>query len=354
MNIINQIKHWWWSIDKWILFSTFVLIFIGLLMMMSLEENNFLKKHLIFLPLGIAVILSSSMLKLRHLIILSLILFALFLILSTFPFFFSNEIKGANRWIKFFQFSIQPTEFLKPTFIIVSSLLFSRFQKKKDYSFNINLFVISILATILLLQPDLGMFILFFLTWFTQILLIGLSLKIIFLIILLGLLVLIFSYLNLEHVKFRIDSFYDPNIGDNYQINKSLESFASGGFFGKGLGSGTISSKLPDVHSDFIFALLGEELGFFFLILVLSLYIFIFYRVLVSILKENNFFIFLSSAGLSLILIYQFLINIMSTLNLVPTKGMTLPFLSYGGSSFISCSLIVGFILCLTKKRTEI
>ena len=363
MNIRNKIESWWWSIDKWILFSTFTLIIIGSILILSgansietkynYKEGYFFKKHLIFVPIGISIILCSSMLSVRHIIILSIIMFIVFLILSFIP-LFQNEIKGASRWIKFLNFTIQPSEFLKPTYIICSALLLSRFKKKKDNSFIINFFIISLIGLILFLQPDFGMFILIFITWFIQILLMGLSIKIILLILFFGLIISIISYLTHDHIKFRIYNFFNSDVGDNYQINRSLEAFSNGGMFGKGIGAGTFSKKLPDVHSDFIFSLAGEELGFMFLCLIILLYIILIYRVVVLLLKEDNLFIFLSASSLIITIIFQTLINICSTLNMIPTKGMTLPFLSYGGSSLISCSLIIGFILSLTKKKRQI
>lgn len=363
MNIKNQVESWWWSIDKWILFSTFLLIIIGCILILSgansierkysYNEGYFFKKHLIFVPIAISVILCSSMLSIRHIIILSIIMFVIFLVLSFIP-LFQSEIKGASRWIKFFNFTIQPSEFLKPTYIVCSALLLSRFKKKNDNSFLINFFIISVIGLILFLQPDFGMFILIFVTWFLQILLMGLSIKIILSILFFGLIVSCISFFTHDHIKFRVYNFFDADIGDNYQINRSLDAFSNGGAFGKGIGAGTYSKKLPDVHSDFIFALAGEELGFIFLCMILLLYIILIYRVVVLLLKEDNLFIFLSASSLIITLIFQSLINICSTLNMIPTKGMTLPFLSYGGSSLISCSLIIGFILSLTKKKRQI
>ena len=160
----------------------------------------------------------------------------------------------------------------------------------------------------------------------------------------------ILSYLFIDHVRFRIDNFLFPNIGDNYQITKSLESFANGGLFGQGIGNGTVSKNLPDAHSDFIYALIGEEFGFITAFSILIFYIIIYIRIYFVSKITKNLFILNSLTGLGNILIFQTIINISSSLNLLPTKGMTLPFISYGGSSIISSSLVVGFILTLIKN----
>ena len=360
MNIIHDIKNWWWSIDKWILFSTILLLLIGLMLTLSGSSkieykynypNGYLfNKQIFFVFISLLVILTSSMLSIKNLIFFSISTFFMFLILSFVP-LFQQEIKGASRWIKFLSFSIQPSEFLKPTFIIMSALLLSRYKKKEDYSFLFNFSLFLLLGLVLFLQPDFGMFVLFFLTWFSQLILVGLSFKLMSLIILCGSLIFIISFFIHDHVRFRILNYFNSDVGDNYQINKAIESFANGGFFGTGLGGGFFSKKLPDVHSDFIFALAGEELGFVFLCFIIFLYIMLFYRVVISMVYEKNLFVFLSASSLILILILQCMINISSAANLVPTKGMTLPFLSYGGSSLLSCSLIIGFLLALTKKN---
>ena len=359
MNIIHEIKNWWWSIDKWILFSTILLLLIGLMLTLSgsskieykynYPSGYLFNKQIFFVFISLLVILISSMLSVKNLIFFSISTFFIFLILSFVP-LFQQEIKGASRWIKFLNFSLQPSEFLKPTFIIMSALLLSRYKKKEDYSFLFNFSLFLLLGFVLFLQPDFGMFVLFFLTWFSQLILVGLSFKLISLIILCGSLIFIISFFTHEHVRFRILNYFNSDMGDNYQINKAIESFSNGGFFGTGLGGGFFSKRLPDVHSDFIFALAGEELGFIFLCLIIFLYIMLFYRVVFSMVNEKNLFVFLSASSLILILILQCIINISSALNLVPTKGMTLPFLSYGGSSLLSCSLIIGFLLALTKK----
>ena len=347
LNIFNDL-------DKWIFLPALVLLLIGIFAVFSAstridEKYDLLfKKHLIFCTLSLFLIFFLSKLSLKNLIILSIFFFLISFVMLTTTIFFS-ETKGASRWIEIFGFSFQPSEILKPSFVIISSLLLSRYKAKGDLSFLINLIIFVLISILLLKQPDFGMFLLISFVWLIQILNTKLNLKFVLIIISSFLLVFILSYLSLDHVRFRINNFFFSNIGDNYQITKSLESFANGGFFGQGLGNGVISKNLPDAHSDFIYALIGEEFGFLTVFFIILLYMTLYLRVFIIAHNTKNFFIFNSITGLTNIVIFQAIINISSSLNILPTKGMTLPLISYGGSSLISSSIIVGFILVLIR-----
>ena len=342
--------------DLLIFLPIIFLIIIGIFGIFSISmridgKYDFLiKKHLIFCFVGVIMIFYFSKISIKNLIFSSIILFTISFILSIATIFFFPETKGASRWIKLFNFSLQPTEILKPSFVILSSLLLGRYNNKKDFSFLLNIILFRLISLILLSQPDFGMFILFFCVWILQVLNSNLEKKIIFPILGLFFLTFVLSYLFIDHVRFRIDNFLFPTIGDNYQITKSLESFANGGLFGQGIGNGTVSKNLPDAHSDFIYALIGEEFGFITAFSILIFYIIIYIRIYFVSKITKNLFILNSLTGLGNILIFQTIINISSSLNLLPTKGMTLPFISYGGSSIISSSLVVGFILTLIKN----
>ncbi len=354
-------NSWWSNIDKMILIATLLLLLFGVISMSSINQhfdgrfysypNLLLKKHLIFCIVGLTIIFSISQFSLKYLIYFSFFILGLSIILCVSTIFFFPETKGANRWIKFYNFSFQPSELLKPSFIIISALLLGRYKIKNDYSFLLNILCLIIISSLLILQPDFGMFVLIFAVWLIQIFSSSINLKIIIPIIMSFFFVFLVCFFALDHVKFRIMNFFFSDIGDNYQISKSLESFENGGFLGQGIGKGTVAKNLPDVHSDFIFALIGEELGGFFAILIISIYMIIYVRIHMISQKSKNFFIVTSLTGLANILIFQAIINISSSLNIIPTKGMTLPFISYGGSSFISSSIIVGFILLLIKEE---
>ena len=358
---MKNIKSWWLSIDKWILYSTLGLILVGFFLILSsssiyseklsINTDYLFKKHLIMLPFAILIILMTSCLPIEKIIIFSFVLFVICLILSVIPIFFFSQLKGANRWINIFNFSLQPSEFLKPTFVIVTSTLLTRFYRKRDHSMKVCFFMILSISIILLKQPDFGMFVLIFITWFLQIILFGIEFYTFFLLSLFGIIIFFIAYSFLDHVKFRIDNFFNSNLGDNYQISKSIDSFVSGGFFGQGIGGNKVSQSLPDVHSDFIFSLAAEELGFFFLCFILSLYFIIFLRSIYYSYNQKSLFKLLSISGLSIIFFLQSILNILNTIGLIPTTGMTLPFLSYGGSSLLSCAITIGLILSISKKN---
>ena len=360
---ILKIGLWWNSLDKWILSSTFILIIIGIFLILTSTDafirrneinNNFLfTKHLLLVPIASLVILSTSTLSIKNLVSFSIFIFLVFSILSIVPIIENNSVKGASRWLYFNSFSIQPSEFLKPSFFVLSATLLSRYKKKNDYSFNISILLTTFVGIILFAQPDIGMLVLIFTTWFLLLVISGISSLFLVSVSLFGMSIFILAYFLLDHVKFRIHSFLFEDVGDSYQILKSIKSFSSGGFFGKGLGEGEVSKNLPDSYSDFIFSVAAEELGFFFICFIILLYIVIFFRCIYLAYYQNNLFIFLALTSLSILFIMQSMINILSTINLIPTKGMTLPFLSYGGSSLISSSMTIGFILSLVKKKYE-
>ena len=343
------------NIDKFIFFSVIILMFVGVFAVFSAstridEKYDLLfKKHLVFCLLGFFIICCLSRLSVKNLIFISIFFFCLSLFLSLSTIIFFSETEGASRWIKVLGFSFQPSEIIKPSFIVISSLLLSRFKTKNDLSFFINVFIFFLIGLILLKQPDFGMFLLLFLVWIIQIFNSKLDIKILTPIIVIFFGVFVASYFLLDHVRFRINNFLFENVGDNYQINKSLESFANGGVFGQGLGNGEISKSLPDAHSDFIFALIGEEFGILTIIIIVCLYLAIYLRIFFVCQKTNNFFVLNSTLGLGNIFIFQTIINISTSINLLPTKGMTLPFISYGGSSFLSNAIIIGFIMVLLK-----
>ena len=353
-------NNWRGNTDKLILIPTLILFLFGVISITSISQhlegkfsfssNLLLKKHLIFCLLGIFIIVFTSQLSLRNLIFCSFFLFGLAIVLSFVAIFFFPETKGATRWIKFFNLSFQPSELLKPSFIIVSAVLLGRYRFKEDYSIYLNFLCLIIISAVLILQPDFGMFILIFAAWLVQLLTTKINIRILIPVIIVFVVVFLISFLSLDHVKFRIMNFLFSDVGDNYQITKSLKSFENGGLFGKGIGEGTVAKTLPDVHSDFIFALIAEELGSVLSLLIIVLYLILYIRANIISQNSKNFFVINSITGLANILLFQVIINISSTLNIIPTKGMTLPFISYGGSSFISCSIIIGFLLSLIRE----
>jgi cell division protein FtsW len=357
----SQINNsWWGSIDKIIFIPILILLFIGVIAISSasqklgtvnLKSNLMWNKHLVFCLLSLFTIFIISKLSTKQIIILSISLFSLSIILCFIALTVSQETKGATRWLNLIYFSIQPSELAKPTFIILSSLLFVRYKIKEDFSLIVNLFCLSLISLILIIQPDFGMFILICVVWIIQLFTINIKSKILFPIISFIFGVFLLCFFILDHVRFRIMNYLFSDIGDNYQIMKSIDSFKSGGLFGQGIGEGVISKKLPDSHSDFVYALISEELGIIVAIIILFLYVIPYIRIHYICQRSSNLFIITSLTGLSNIFLFQTIINISSTLNIIPTKGMTLPFISYGGSSLISSALLIGFILVLIKEN---
>ena len=262
------------------------------------------------------------------------------------------EIKGARRWLVVAGLSVQPSEFVKPAFAVVAAWMFAAQRMDDSFPGNTIAGVLLILVTgLLILQPDLGMAAVVPTVWFGQFFLAGLSLPWVALLALLGLCGVVAAYFAFGHVASRIDNFLDPSVGDSYQVTTALEAFNKGGLFGRGPGEGTVKEILPDAHSDFIFAVAGEEFGLFLCLLLVVLFALVVLRGLTRVLQQNDLFVLLAASGLLAQFGLQGLINMASTLRLIPTKGMTLPFISYGGSSLLGLALAMGMVLALTRRR---
>jgi cell division protein FtsW len=263
-----------------------------------------------------------------------------------------SEIKGAKRWLQVGFFSIQPSEFVKPAFVVLTAWLFNESQKRKDVpGIEIALALYGIFALMLVLQPDFGQTLLVTLVWITLFFMAGISLFWIGALGLAGLAGFASAYFVVPHVASRIDRFLNPASGDTYQADKALDSFLHGGWFGRGPGEGTVKDVLPDSHTDFIFAVAAEEYGLIACLILLLLFAFIVLRGLSKASQEQDGFIRYATAGLIMLFGIQTLINMAVNVGLLPAKGMTLPFISYGGSSLLAMALTMGFVLGLTRKR---
>lgn len=358
----SAIALWWWTIDRVLLSSFFILVIFGIFLVMAssqhlaqslnISSHHFTLRHILFGLLSFPVIILFSVLNERQTKIICIVGLLISLCLLLFILFDGSKIKGAQRWVHFLGFSFQPSEVCKPFYVIVNAWLLSLWIEKKEFPgwlWSIgSLILISIL---LLLQPDVGMTIVVMLTWGLQLFVTGIPLIIIVCLILAFPLFIIFAYHNFDHVKIRIDSFFD---GKTYQISKSLQSFESGGLWGRGPGEGFYKKSLPDAHSDFVFAVAAEEYGVLICCVIIIIYTLIIFRSFtLSFLNKNLFFI-LAVSGLAFQFGIQTLIHMASNTDLIPTKGMTLPFLSYGGSSMISSAITAGILLSLTKKHISL
>ena len=247
---------------------------------------------------------------------------------------------------------MQPSEFVKPTFAVVAAWLFSEQKLRRGFPGNlIAAALLLLIVGMLILQPDIGMAVVVAAVWFGQFYMAGLRLYWMILFGLGGAGALAGAYTYLPHVRVRVDHFIDPASGDSYQVNRSLEAFANGGLWGRGPGEGTVKYVLPDAHADFVFAVAGEEFGLVVCMVVVAIFAFIMLRGFSRLSQEGSLFVLLSATGLLTQFGLQAVINMASTLHLMPTKGMTLPFLSYGGSSMLALGLGMGMLLALTRRR---
>jgi len=319
----------------------------------GLDTFYFARRQMVFIGLALAVMVMVSFLSpkgVRRLATLTT-LGAVVLMMATLV--AGVEIKGATRWLQLGGFSLQPSEFAKPGFAVLAAWFFS--MRKLDdhfpgYALATGLF--TIVAGLLLLQPDVGMTLVIAAIWGVEFFVAGLPLVFVAGLAMLMLGGSVGAYFTFDHVRSRVDRFLDPEAGIGYQVARSLDAFRNGGWAGRGPGEGRVKEVLPDAHADFIFAVAGEEFGLIACLIVLALFVFVVLRGFSRVLKDQDLFVLLAVTGLLTQFALQALINMASTVNLMPPKGMTLPFISYGGSSTLALGLGLGMVLALTRLRT--
>lgn len=358
----SVISSWWWTIDHLTLLILFIIIAFSAVMIatasppvaerIGAESFYFVRRQLCYLSLSLIIIFIISSLRTNVIKVFSICGFTVCILLLIIVLFNGVEIKGARRWLYVAGLSIQPSEFVKPFFAILTGWILSlKYQYYNFPSFRLALLAYVPLILLIILQPDFGMVMIISLVWMGQLFLAGLSLVFVISCIILLITGLLLAYMFLPHVAHRINSFMDPVSSSSYQVKKSLEAFINGGLYGKGPGEGTVKQSLPDSHTDFIFAVVGEELGVITCIIIVLLFAFIIIRSFIRLSNEKNTFVIFATVGLLMQFGIQSIVNIGVTLNLFPTKGMTLPFISYGGSSMIAVSITVGMILAMTRRR---
>ena len=347
-----KIKTFWNSIDRLNFILIFILGLLGVLLSFTVNQSFlFINRHTVFFILGMLIILFLSQQNNKNIRRIALFGFIILIILLLSLYFFEYEVKGSKRWLRILSFSFQPSEVVKPFFIILTSWGISQSVKGKKYFLLVTFVSFLTLILLVLLQPDLGMTILIASTFFCQLFIAGLPMMLVLYGLALILSLSVLSYFFLDHVKNRIDSFLGN--ADTYQIDLSLRAFKSGGIFGKGPGQGDLKEKIPDANTDFIFAVAGEELGLIFCLIILVIILSIVIKTLLKVLKIDNPYKIIAISGLICSFGLQSLINIFSALGMIPTKGMTLPFVSYGGSSMLATSILFGFLLSLTNINNE-
>ncbi len=356
------VGRWWWTVDKWTLGTLMLLIVCGAVLTLAagppaaariqLESLHFVRHQMAIIAFGLALLVATSWLSPRWVKRVGVL--ALFLVaipLTVAAALYGPEIKGARRWLMI-GVSLQPSEFLKPCFAVFAAWMFSTARTTPGFRGGLAAtLVAAAIVAILARQPDIGMAGVIVAIWFSQLFLAGLPLIWAAALVAAAAAGFGLAYSAIPHVAHRVNLFLDPASGDSYQIERSMGAFMHGGLFGKGPGEGTIKAQLPDAHSDFIFAVAGEEFGLIVCLAIVAAYGFVVLRGFARVLDDNNLFVVFAVTGLLVGFGLQALINMASSLNLMPTKGMTLPLISYGGSSFLALSMAMGMVLALTRRR---
>jgi cell division protein FtsW len=353
---------WWWTVDRLQLAAISAVMLGGIVLSLAasppvaarlgLDPFYFVNRHVMYLIPALAVLLATSFLSPRHIRRLALVVFAVSFCMVLLTPFIGAEVKGARRWIVLLGLNIQPSEFLKPAFVILIAWLFAESAKKPEVpanSFALLLLFGSVIA--LVRQPDFGQTMLIALVWGALFFMAGM--RLIWVIGLGGAAAvgLAGAYYTVPYVMRRIKRFIDPASGDTFQIDTAIDAFRKGGWFGSGPGEGTVKRYLPDSHADFVFAVAAEEFGIVLCLILVSLFCFIVVRALTRAMRTDDPFARFGAAGLAILFGAQSAINMAVNLSLIPAKGMTLPFISYGGSSMISLAYGMGMLLALTRER---
>lgn len=358
----TMLGRWWWTVDRINFFILLLLICLGAVLVTSgsppvarridLDPFYFVARQEIFLLLSIPVMVIVSMLPVQHIRRIAVLGFLLMLALLVLLPFVGAEVKGSKRWLSVAGLTLQPSEFMKPFFaVVVAWMLAERYKTPGFPGFKIGIALYALVAFLLIIQPDFGMAVTLSAMFGVQIFLAGLPFIWVIFMIGAGVAGVVGAYLTLPHVAQRIDGFLSPDLADNYQVEKSIEAFESGGFFGRGPGEGVVKWYLPDSHTDFIFSVAAEEFGALVCLGIVMLYGMFVLRGFYRVAKETDPFVLLAASGILVQFGVQAVINMGVAVHLLPAKGMTLPFLSYGGSSLIAIALGMGMLLGLSRRR---
>ncbi|PZP40211.1 MAG: cell division protein FtsW [Pseudomonas fluorescens] len=366
MSIYRQSRHplvrWWWEMDR---ASVFVIIIIMLCGAVAVTTASvavaktynvgpyyFAVRHYLFLLMALAVMLGMTTLKPSGVKRAGLALFGAAYLGLLLTFVIGTEVKGARRWIDIGGQSVQPTEFLKPALILMTAWLLAQSEKKKQLQgYVLSMVMMGAVGLPVLAQPNFGMALAMGLVWFVQVFMAGLPLLWMAPIVAGGLCVVVGAYTLLPHVRDRLERFINPESSDTYQVDQANEAIMMGHLWGRGAGEGVVKHQLPDAHTDFIFAVVAEEFGIIVGILLMGLFLTLVLRGFSRVLQQEERFVLLGAGGLLTLISIHVCVNIGVALQLVPTTGMTLPFISYGGSSTFAMALVLGFLLALLRKQ---
>ncbi|RCL00702.1 MAG: cell division protein FtsW [Candidatus Tokpelaia sp. JSC189] len=360
----GPIANWWWTIDRSILAACLLLMGIGLLLSFAASPSvahrigiadnfHFVKLHIKYILPAFFVMIIVSFMDPHNIRCCCLLLLGITMVLMILTLFAGIEIKGARRWISLLAFTIQPSEFMKPAFIVILAWLFAKQKGHHNMlGYLLAMVLYAVCVFLLVLEPDIGQTVLISVTGFALFFLAGVSQIIILLF--LGFIIVggISAYIVFDYVRERIKGFLTGD-GNTFQVDVGREAIINGGWFGQGPGEGTVKRIIPDSHTDFVFSVAAEEYGIVLCMLIVGLFTFIVIRSLFIAIKEHEHFIRFSTAGLAMLFGFQSIVNMAVNLHLVPPKGMTLPFISYGGSSLVAVAFAMGALLAFTRKRPE-
>ena len=358
----SPFARWWRNVDRTTLICAFILIGFGYILMLAASpavavrigasRNMFILKQVVFLSIAGLIVFSISTLQRRTVLLLSAIGGGLMLGATMLTLVHGIEIKGARRWIALPLMSLQPSEFLKPCFAVITGWLLTRPHRigpLPGAAIAGGLYLL--IALLLKSQPDIGMLSVITAVFLAQLFVNGLPLALVGAGVGLMMGGGVAAFFVFPHVRSRVERFLHPDVGDHYQIDTAMRAFGNGGLLGRGPGEGRVKDLLPDAHADFVFAVAGEEYGLVVCLLIIMVFAMIVIRTLLRLMRENDPFVIVATAGLVTGFGLQAFVNMASSLHLIPTKGMTLPFISYGGSSAMSVALAIGMVLALTRHQ---
>ncbi|HLZ02241.1 MAG TPA: putative lipid II flippase FtsW [Bradyrhizobium sp.] len=358
----NPLSDWWWTVDRPMLGAIIALMLCGIVLSLAaspavavrigLDPFHFFNRHVLFLLPSFIVLIGVSFLSPRQIRRTALIVFAVSVILIVVTLLIGPEVKGSRRWITLLGVNIQASESAKPSFVVVAAWLFAESTKRPEMpATTMALVLLLMLVALLVMEPDFGQTMLILMVWGALFFIAGM--RMIWVMGLAGAAAagLFTAYLLVPHVAGRIQRFMNPASGDTFQVDTAMEAFSNGGWFGLGPGEGIAKRSLPDSHTDFVFAVAAEEFGIVLCLALLALFAFIVIRALSRAYANDDMFARFAASGLAIMFGVQAAINMAVNLQLIPAKGMTLPFISYGGSSIVSLSYGVGMMLALTRLR---
>ncbi len=360
----SEFAEWWWTVDKVLLAGAVVLMVGGVVLSLAgspavaerlgYDSFHFVDRHIAFFLPALAVMVGTSLLSPRQARRTALIVLVVSLVLMLAVLFIGIENNGSRRWLNLFGLSIQPSEFMKPSFVVIAAWLFAENSRRPDIPGNVfALILLGIVVALLVAEPDFGQTMLISIAWGSLFFMAGVPWLWIAGLGATGVGGIFAAYIMLPHVAGRIDRFLSPQSGDTFQVDTAMASILRGGWLGRGPGEGTVKRILPDAHTDFIFAVAAEEFGIIICIVLVLIFALVVLRGLRNSLRSEDAFTRLAAAGLVVLFGVQAVFNMSVNLSLLPAKGMTLPFISYGGSSMIAVAFGMGLILALTRRRPE-